>query len=136
MDALAGIDSVASEDDGQRRSDIQRWCEQGVVVVADHASGLLGYCVVEYTFVQQGFVTMLMVAPVARKRGVGRRLLETAAASCKPPKLFTSTNASNQPMQRLLHQAGWSLVGLVHGLDEGDPELFYLCPRTIDASAT
>lgn len=87
---------------------------------------LLGYCVVEYTFFEQGFVTMLMVAPSARERGVGHRLLDAVAASCATPKLFTSTNVSNQPMQRLLQRAGWSPVGLVHGLDEGDPELFYL----------
>ncbi|MET8703503.1 hypothetical protein ABZW10_32305 [Kitasatospora sp. NPDC004723] len=40
-----------------------------------------------------------------------------------------STNVSNQPVQRLLHQAGWHPVGLVDGLDEGDPELFFRCPR-------
>ncbi|MFB6715807.1 MULTISPECIES: hypothetical protein [unclassified Streptomyces] len=41
--------------------------------------------------------------------------------------MFTSTNVSNQPMQQLLQRAGWRPVGLLHGLDEGDPELFYLC---------
>ncbi|MFJ1548529.1 GNAT family N-acetyltransferase [Streptomyces sp. NPDC088246] len=92
---------------------------------------MLGYCVVEYTFFEQGFVPMLMVAPSARGRGVGHRLLDSVAASCTTPKLFTSTNISNQPMQRLLQRAGWSPVGLLHGLDEGDPELFYLCrPQT------
>ncbi|MFJ3091007.1 GNAT family N-acetyltransferase [Streptomyces sp. NPDC086838] len=78
------------------------------------------------TFFEQGFVSMLMVAPSARGRGVGHRLLDAVAASCTTPKLFTSTNVSNQPMQRLLQRAGWSPVGLLHGLDEGDPELFYL----------
>ncbi len=31
-------------------------------------------------------------------------------------------------MQQLLLKSGWRPAGLVHGLDEGDPELFYLCP--------
>ncbi|MFF9402504.1 GNAT family N-acetyltransferase [Streptomyces sp. NPDC014744] len=70
---------------------------------------------------------MLMVAPSARGRGVGRRLLDAVAASCETQKLFTSTNVSNLPMQQLLQRAGWRPVGLLHGLDEGDPELFYLC---------
>ncbi|WP_448321838.1 N-acetyltransferase family protein [Streptomyces sp. CO7] len=129
-DALVGVDVVAGGGDVGRREAIRRWCRQGSVLVAEDAGGLVGYCVLEYTFFDQGFVTMLMVAPSARCRGVGRRLLDAAAASCTTPKLFTSTNVSNQPMQRLLHRAGWTPAGLLHGLDEGDPELFYLCPPT------
>ncbi|MGW1931665.1 N-acetyltransferase family protein [Streptomyces sp. NPDC001919] len=125
--ALMEVDSIAAEGDAERRAGIRRWCGQGLASVAEGAAGPLGYCVVEYTFFGHGFVTMLTVAPAARGGGVGRRLLEAAAASCTTPKLFTSTNVSNQPMQRLLGRAGWSPVGLLHGLDEGDPELFYLC---------
>ncbi|MEU3703935.1 GNAT family N-acetyltransferase [Streptomyces anulatus] len=128
-DTLIGIDAIAAEGNGERQASIRRWCRQGLAVVAEDASGPLGYCVVEYTFFEQGFVTMLMVAPSARGRGGGQRLLNAAAASCTTPKLFTSTNVSNQPMQRLLQRNGWSPVGLLHGLDEGDPELFYLCRR-------
>ncbi|MFG3531015.1 GNAT family N-acetyltransferase [Streptomyces sp. NPDC047917] len=134
-DALVGIDVIAVEGDDGRQASIRRWCGRGLAVVAEDASGLLGYCVVEYTFFEQGFVTMLMVAPSARGRGVGRRLLDAVAASCTTPKLFTSTNVSNQSMQRLLQRAGWSPVGLLHGLDEGDPELFYLCQWQAAAAA-
>ncbi|MFF9780273.1 GNAT family N-acetyltransferase [Streptomyces sp. NPDC013978] len=126
---LAGIDSVAAAGDHARSVSIRRWCEQGVVLVAQDASGPVGYSVLEYTFFEQGFVTMLMVAPTARRQGVGTRLLKATEAWCTTPKLFTSTNVSNHPMQRLLQFAGWSPVGLLHGLDEGDPELFHLCPN-------
>ncbi len=40
-------------------------------------------------------------------------------------KLFTSTNASNIAMQRLLVASGFIDSGIVHGLDDGDPELIY-----------
>ncbi|MEV8412204.1 GNAT family N-acetyltransferase [Streptomyces niveus] len=121
--ALIAVDSLA---DDRRQAAVRRWCQEGSAVVAEGAAGPVGYCVVEYTFFEQGFVSMLMVAPAARGRGVGRSLLDAVAAACATPKLFTSTNISNQPMQRLLQRAGWSPVGLLHGLDEGDPELFYL----------
>ncbi|MFE5667001.1 GNAT family N-acetyltransferase [Streptomyces niveus] len=125
--ALIAVDSLA---DRRRQAAVRRWCQEGSAVVAEGAAGPVGYCVVEYTFFEQGFVSMLMVAPAARGRGVGRSLLDAVAASCATPKLFTSTNVSNQPMQRLLQRAGWSPVGLLHGLDEGDPELFYLVTPT------
>ncbi|MEV8421619.1 GNAT family N-acetyltransferase [Streptomyces niveus] len=125
--ALIAVDSLA---DDRRQAAVRRWCQEGSAVVAEGAAGPVGYCVVEYTFFEQGFVSMLMVAPAARGRGVGRSLLDAVAASCATPKLFTSTNVSNQPMQRLLQRAGWSPVGLLHGLDEGDPELFYLVTPT------
>lgn len=96
------------------------------MLVADTPSGVVGYCVLEYTFFEQGFVTMLMVAEPARRHGVGEKLLQSAASSCHTTKLFASTNLSNHPMQRLLEKAGWRGVGMVHGLDDGDPEVFYL----------
>jgi GNAT superfamily N-acetyltransferase len=134
--ALAKIDSVAAGGDQARRDSIRRWCEQGVVLMARDSSGPLGYSVLEYTFFEQGFVTMLMVAPSARRRGVGARLLTAVETVCTTAKLFTSTNVSNHPMQQLLQRAGWHPVGLLHGLDEGDPELFYLCPSTRPSDAT
>jgi hypothetical protein len=68
----------------------------------------------------------------------GAHLLAAVATSCTTAKLFTSTNVSNHPMQQLLQSAGWRPVGLLHGLDEGDPELFHLCPsmRLRDATGT
>jgi GNAT superfamily N-acetyltransferase len=127
--ALAEIDSVAAAGDLARRDSIRRWCAYGLVIQAEDSSGPLGYSVLEYTFFEQGFVTMLMVAPSARRRGVGTRLLQAVEAACTTPKLFTSTNVSNHPMRQLLQRAGWSPVGPLHGLDEGDPELFHLCPN-------
>jgi ribosomal protein S18 acetylase RimI-like enzyme len=126
-DTLAHLDSVARSDSGERRGSIERWCREGSVLVADAAPWPVGDCVVEYTFFEQGFVTMLMVAEPLRGHGIGERLLRAAAASCLTVKLFTSTNLSNYPMQRLLQRAGWQSVGMVHGLDEDDPEVFYLC---------
>ncbi|WP_226961920.1 MULTISPECIES: GNAT family N-acetyltransferase [Streptomyces] len=125
---LTRIDPIAAAGDDSRRAHLRRWCDERLALVAEDSSGVLGYCVLEYTFFEQGFVTLLMVAPGARRRGVGTRLLAAADAARTSPKLFTSANLSNRPMRRLLRTTGWRPVGLVQGLDEGDPELFYLSP--------
>jgi GNAT superfamily N-acetyltransferase len=126
--ALTETDPIAAAGDRARRASIRRWCEQGRALLAENARAPVGYAVLEYTFFEQGFLTLLTVAPAARRQGVATRLLTAVEAACTTPKLFTSTNVSNQPMQQLLLRAGWQPAGLVHGLDDGDPELFYLCP--------
>jgi hypothetical protein len=45
---------------------------------------------------------------------------------CRTAKLFTSTNLSNLPMQPLLAKLGYKLSGVIHNLDEDDPELVYV----------
>ena len=97
--------------------------------VAVAADEIVGYCVTERAFFGQWFVAVLMVAEGARGHGIGAELLLDAQRRREPAKLFTSTNLSNQPMQRLLARLGWRSVGIVYGLDEGDPELFYLAPK-------
>jgi len=44
---------------------------------------------------------------------------------CRTPKLFTSTNQSNVPMQGLLATLEFARSGLIENLDDGDPELVY-----------
>jgi hypothetical protein len=60
------------------------------------------------------------------------RYLENA---CRTDKLFTFTNRSNEPMQKLMDDAGYSPSGTVYNLDEGDPELFYFKRITSSGAA-
>ena len=126
---VVALDTVAAEGDGERRASIERWIADGSMRVAVAADEIVGYCVTERTFFGQWFVVMLMVAEGSRGQGVGAELLLDTQRQRDSAKLFTSTNLSNQPMQRLLARLGWRSVGIVYGLDEGDPELFYLAPK-------
>lgn len=54
-------------------------------------------------------------------------LLRAALTAAGTKQVFTSTNASNQPMRSLLLAEGWSFSGELDGLDEGDPELVFYC---------
>jgi ribosomal protein S18 acetylase RimI-like enzyme len=126
---VVAIDMVAAAGDRERRASIERWIAGGSMRVAVAADELVGYCVTERAFFGHWLVVLLMVAEGARRQGIGTELLLDAQRQRDAAKLFTSTNLSNQPMQRLLARLGWSSVGIVYGLDEGDPELFYLAPE-------
>ncbi len=131
---LTQADSVAAAGHSGRRAEIQHWVTTADTRIAQTRGQVTGYCVTGRTFFGQAFVTMLMVAENTRGLGVGAHLLLDAQQRRTTPKLFTSTNLSNQPMQRLLARLGWQSAGIVYGLDDGDPELFFLAPANTQLS--
>jgi len=68
---------------------------------------------------------MLYVHPKYRRQGIGVALVSYLFNICNTAKLFTSTNQSNVPMQRLVATLGFGRSGTIDNLDEGDPELVY-----------
>ena len=93
--------------------------------VAVEKGAPIGYAVLEYTFFGFGFVSMLYLSDKYRRKGIGKRLMEHLENNCKTDKIFTSTNKSNKPMQKLLKKLNYQRSGIIHNLDPGDPELFY-----------
>jgi ribosomal protein S18 acetylase RimI-like enzyme len=122
--AITAIDQVAQYDT-QRRHFIERAVVNAGCWVAVTDGQILGYSVFGYTFYDHGFVSMVYVAEGHRRLGVGEALLRRTESECRTPRLFTSTNLSNLPMQALLNKLGYALSGIVHNLDEGDPEVVY-----------
>lgn len=122
--ALIALDSVAASDP-RRAEQIGEWLARGNVHVAEQEREIVGYMTLHEHFFGEAFVEMLMVARERRSQGVGAALLRHAIAQRGQRKLFTLTNASNIAMQRLLVASGFIDSGIVHGLDDGDPELIY-----------
>ncbi len=87
---------------------------------------LLGYAIFDYSFFDNGFLSMVYVSESQRRQGVASSLIEFAEQRCQRPKLFSSTNLSNAPMHALFARRGYSACGIVTELDEGDPEVFYV----------
>jgi GNAT superfamily N-acetyltransferase len=123
-DSIVAFDRIA-QSDVNRATFIERALLSGACAVADQDGSVVGYAVLEYTFYNQGFVSMLYVAEPARRRGVGRALMREVGARCGTLKLFTSTNESNGPMRALLASLGYVPSGVIHNLEPGDPELVY-----------
>ncbi len=124
VDEICSFDHIAQQSDHRqifiRRSVVAKNC----YIASDRQ--VVGYAVLEYSFYETGFVSMLYVHSDWRRHGVGTALLRHLESICQTDKLFTSTNLSNLRMQALLAKLGYKLSGVIHDLDEGDPELVYV----------
>jgi len=124
LESLFSFDEIAWNSE-VRRDFIRRSVNAVTCHVALEDQDLIGYAVLNYTFFYQGCIDMLYVAGNQRRHGVGTTLLQQVERLCQTPKLFTSTNLSNLPMQTLLAKCGYVISGVIHNLDEDDPEIIY-----------
>lgn len=124
IEILCSFDLIAQREN-ERREFIRRVITAGECFVALINEQVIGYGVLNYTFYYVGCIDMLYVHSDYRQSGAGAALLRHLESLCRTPKLFTSTNLSNLPMQSLLAKLGYVLSGVIHNLDEDDPEIVY-----------
>jgi len=123
--AMLGFDQLAQQPGSGRENFIRGAVADRTAWVATLPGQVVGYGVLEYTFFACGFISMVYVHQAYRRCGVGQALLDGLEKACQTPKLFTSTNLSNLPMRALLTKRGYVESGIIHNLDEGDPEVVY-----------
>ena len=128
VEALFALDAIA-RGDRQRQTFIAHAVTCGQCWVAADAhdtSQLTGSGVLNDTFFDQPFIALVVVKDSARRRGIAAAIMRTLESQCRGGKLFTSTNASNAPMQGVLAQLGFIRSGQIDNLDDGDPELIFV----------
>ncbi|WP_340608680.1 GNAT family N-acetyltransferase [Xenorhabdus bharatensis] len=131
IDILTRIDSVVLYDT-RRVDQIKNWVRNQLCYLIELDGEVIAYGVLHYNFFDHGFIEMLMVGERSRGKGIGLQLINYLKSICSCPKLFTSTNQSNKPMQSLLNKAGFRQVGYIENLDEDDPELVFFVKLTDD----
>jgi GNAT superfamily N-acetyltransferase len=124
VEALCALDLIAHKEE-ERREFIRREVAAGTCFVAVAEGQVIGYGVLNYTFYSNGCIDLLYVHSDHRRCSVATALLRHLELRCRTPKLFTSTNLSNLPMQSLLAKLNYVLSGVIHNLDAGDPEIVY-----------
>lgn len=93
-------------------------------IAKDHTL-CVGFGLIKNMFLEHPFISLLIVHHAYRRRGVGRSLMLAMEKNVSGGKLFTSTNASNTPMQKLCESLGYIKSGWIENLEEGDPEIIY-----------
>lgn len=127
LPALIDIDSVVAHD--RRRVELlQHWVAARSCHLLLLDRHVVAYGVLHHHFFDSGFIEMLMVGAHVRRRGLGEALLQHLVSRCERPRLFTSTNRSNQPMHALLARNGFIASGQIDNLDPGDPEQVFFRP--------
>ena len=124
VESIIAFDHVA-QSEPSRVGFIEQSIKAGQCYVIECDERVVAYAVLEYSFYECGFISMLYVHPEFRRRGFGSKLMKYLERSCKTEKLFTSTNNSNKNMQALLENIGYQRSGIIENLDEGDPEIIY-----------
>jgi ribosomal protein S18 acetylase RimI-like enzyme len=128
--AVFAVDAIALAGDEGRTRYLRDAIEAGECIVYDRDGIVLGYTVLKRGhFYGRDFIDLVFVASDARRQGIGRSLMRASCAAATTPRVFTSTNKSNAPMQALLLSEGWAPSGELVGLDDDDPELVYYRSR-------
>jgi GNAT superfamily N-acetyltransferase len=125
LEQCLGFDHVARGGDLERRKELSQAEVYGRMRVALAVGRAVGYSVMAPWFLGAPFVALVYVDESERGRGIGGRLVADCEERFGTSRGFTSTNLTNAPMQRLLEHRGWIPCGMLHGLDDGDPEIFY-----------
>lgn len=121
---IAGFDRRVTQNP-ERLQQLRAAIAQNLCYVAEYKNTNLGYGILEYSFFGNGFISLVFVSPEHRRAGIGAALMQQMEQACRTPKVFTSTNLSNLPMQTLLMKLNYILSGVIYHLDEGDPEIIY-----------
>jgi len=123
VDRIKQMDHLSHTE--ERANYIERVVAAGTAWVAVSDAEAVGYAVLDNSYFERLILAMLIVESPWRRRGIGEELVDYLEQKCDDPELWTSTNVSNIPMQRLLTKRGYLLTGFIDNLDPGDPELIY-----------
>jgi N-acetylglutamate synthase-like GNAT family acetyltransferase len=123
VQVIQAFDTESTEPGRQRL--IERAVIEGNAYVVEQEDVVIAIGILEYTFFEQSFISLIYVKGQERRTGVGETLLCHLVSSCRTPKLFSSTNRSNLPMRALFLKTGFAESGIVYNLDAADPEVIY-----------
>ena len=112
---------------GERRaaSLVRSHAERRELLVAEDHGEIVGLLAYRTDWFQCTFVSVVVVAEPARRRGVARALFDEVARRSPSPRLFSSTEETNAVAIRMHRAFGFTPAGHIDHLPQGYRELFF-----------
>ncbi|HFJ9441543.1 MULTISPECIES: GNAT family N-acetyltransferase [Bacillus] len=124
LDAILHIDIDVIGNDS-RRDYIKETINEGRCVIVKEDNSISGFLTYDTNFFDCTFLSLIIVLPTKRRRGYARSLISYMLSHSPTQKIFSSTNKSNESMQKVFHSSGFIRSGMIENLDEGDPEIIF-----------
>lgn len=124
FESIIAIDREVIGNDS-RTEYIKKGVKEERCLVVESDNKLVGFLIFERNFFNCSFITLVIVSPMARRRGVATALIHHFVTISPTEKIFSSTNQSNKDMQKVFVANGFVQSGVIENLDEGDPEIIY-----------
>jgi len=112
---------------GERRAAplVRAHVERSELLVADDGGVLVGFIAYRTDWFQCAFVSLVVVAEPARRRGVARALFEEVGRRSPSPRLFSSTEETNAVSIQMHRALGFVPAGHIDHLPQGYRELLF-----------
>jgi ribosomal protein S18 acetylase RimI-like enzyme len=124
MDDVAKIDKEVIGND-KRRDYIQTSISEERCLLVREEGSIAGFLIYDSHFFGCSFISLVIISPTARRKGYASKLLNYFVSISPTEKIFSSTNRSNESMQKVFMANGFRQSGLIENLDERDPEIIY-----------
>ncbi|HDR4420734.1 TPA: GNAT family N-acetyltransferase [Bacillus cereus] len=124
LDAILHIDIDVIGNDS-RRDYINKTINEGRCIIVKEDNSISGFLTYDTNFFDCTFLSLIIVSPTRRRRGYASSLLSYMLSHSPTQKIFSSTNKSNESMQKVFHSNGFIRSGMIENLDEGDPEIIF-----------
>jgi len=112
--------------DYSRSEYLRRAINEKRCIIQQTEKEITGFLIFTNDFFENCFISLVIVKPSKRRKGVATALLAFYVELAATPKIFSSTNQSNISMHKVFETAGFIKSGFIENLDEGDPEIIYV----------
>ncbi len=108
-----------------RKDYLKKAIKENKCLVVKIDSVIVGFLIYNTEFFDCSFIALVIVHPLERNKGYAKSMMEYFEKVSPTQRVFSSTNQSNENMQKLFASIGYVKSGYVENLDAGDPEFFY-----------